>query len=48
MKVYYKIHPKFIGKVHHDNTGATVLTSKLSQRKLKELLAKGNKFVIQA
>ena len=48
MKTYYKIHPKFIGKVHHDKSGATVLTAKLSQRILKELLSKGNKFVIEA
>ena len=48
MKVYYKIHPDYIGKVHHDLSGATVLTEKLSQRVLKKLLEKGNKFVIQA
>jgi len=46
MKVYYKIHPDFIGKQHSDLSGCFMLTSKLSQRVLKALYLKGNKFVL--
>ena len=45
MKVYYKLDDKFIGKMHCDREGKTILTDKLSQKKLKELYIKGNKFV---
>jgi len=43
----YKLDFKFIGKRHCDNTGCITLTDKLSQRVLKKLFDKGNKFVIK-
>jgi len=47
MKVTYKLHPDYIGKAHSDKDGQIVLNEKLSQRQLRELFKKGNKFVIQ-
>ena len=46
MKVLYKIDPNFIGKAHSDISGQIVLNEKLSQRVLKKLHEKGNKFII--
>jgi len=47
MKIIYKLNPKFEGKAHHDKDGAVMLHSGLSQRVLKELFKKGNKFVYE-
>jgi len=44
-KTIYSLDPTFIGKVHCDKSGVTVLKD-LSQSKLKALYLKGNKFVI--
>lgn len=46
MKVKYSLNPKFIGCVHQDYAGRTVLTADLSQTKLKKLHQKGNEFVL--
>jgi len=48
MKVYYKLDEKFIGKMHSDKSGKTILTKNLSQRVLKQLFDKGNKFVFKS
>lgn len=45
MKIVYKLDSKYIGKAHYDNNGVIILHDKLSQRVLKELYNKGNKFV---
>ena len=42
----YKLDSKFIGKAHYDSNGLIILNEKLSQKALKELYKKGNKFVI--
>lgn len=47
MRVYYKLDEKYIGKQHCNNKGCFMLTKKLSQKVLKELFNKGNKFVLK-
>lgn len=42
----YSIHPDFIGKQHCDLSGVYCLNDKLSQKVLKELYRKGNKFIL--
>lgn len=44
-KFVYKLDSKFIGKVHNDSQGRTVLTDKLTQTVLKALYNKNNKFI---
>ena len=44
--VRYYIHKDFIGKQHNDLSGGYHLTDKLSKRVLKQLLEKGNKFIL--
>lgn len=46
LKIVYSLLPDYIGKVHCDKSGVTVLKN-LSQSKLKELYLKGNKFVVK-
>jgi hypothetical protein len=42
----YKIIDSYIGKCHCDSSGVYHLTNNLSQKVLKELLSKGNKFIV--